>query len=158
MPGTGGRQDIATQPNWVAQWVLSQDSTAETVMMANADASGSIPWHFVDENTDTLISREDYPYFWQSPNTSGSPQPTNGGPTYGADGNPWATDTAHMPDLNYVPYLTTGSHYQLKLLQAATTYAITSTNPYPAYHRASASLRRRWGIGGVAAAAMASRS
>ena len=31
-------------------------------------------------------------------------------------------------------------------------------NGLPAYHRASASLRRRWGIGGVAAAAMASCS
>jgi hypothetical protein len=31
-------------------------------------------------------------------------------------------------------------------------------NTLPAYHRASANLRRRYGIGGVAVAAMASRS
>jgi hypothetical protein len=137
MPTAGGRPDIATQPNWVAQWLLSQDSTAETVMMANADAAGGIPWHFVDENTGTLIKSEDYPYFWQDRrNVAGSywsPQPANGWPTYAANGDPWKPDTAHMPDLNYVPYLITGSHYQLKLLQAAANFAITSTSPYYKY-------------------------
>src|SRR5262249_17289609 len=33
---------------------------------------------------------------------------------------------AHMPDLNYIPYLITGSHYQLDLLQAQANFAITS--------------------------------
>ncbi len=50
MPAPAGRPDIGPQPNWVAQWVLSQSSTAEAVMMANADASGSIPWHLFNEN------------------------------------------------------------------------------------------------------------
>ena len=67
MPATGGRPDIGTQPNWVAQWLLSQSSTAEAVMMANADASGGVPWHLIDENTGTLINSEDYPYFWRGP-------------------------------------------------------------------------------------------
>jgi hypothetical protein len=142
MPMAGGRPDVATQPHWVTQWLLSQDSSAETVMMANADASGNVPWHFVDENTDTLISSEDYPYFWQDRrNVAGSywsPQPANGWPTYAANGNSWNPDTAHMPDLNYVPYLITGSHYQFKLLQAAADYAITSTSPYYNYDNPSA--------------------
>ena len=135
MPGmgtTGGRPDIAIQPNWVAQWLLSQGSTAEAVMMANAAASGNVPWHFVDENTGTLISSENYPYFWQDQrNVAGSywsPQPVNGWPTYGKNGEPWSPDGSHMPDLNYVPYLITGSHYQLELLQAAADYEITATS------------------------------
>src|SRR5205807_4012045 len=49
-------------------------------------------------------------------------QPANGWP----NGNPWTTDPAHMPDLNYVPYLTTGSHYQLELLQAEGDFAISA--------------------------------
>jgi hypothetical protein len=121
----------------VAQWVLSQDSAAETVMMANADAAGGIPWHFVDESTGTLINRDDYPYFWQHPRSATnpkSPQPTNGWPT----SRVWTPDTAHLPDLNYVPYLTTGSHYQLKLLQAASNYVITVHNPNYTYDRAVA--------------------
>jgi len=39
-----------------------------------------------------------------------------------------------------------------------TTEDMPDANGFPAYHGASASLRRRWGMGGVAAAAMASRS
>jgi hypothetical protein len=35
-----------------------------------------------------------------------------------------------MPDLNYIPYLTTGSHYQLELLQAQADFAITSVPGY----------------------------
>jgi hypothetical protein len=135
MGNAGGRADIGMQPNWVVHWLLSQDSDAETVMMANADAAGGIPWHLVDENTGTFINNDEYIYFWQDPsrNVAGSywsPQPVNGWPTYG---NPWRPTTSHMPDLNYVPYLTTGSNYQLKLLQAAANYAITSSNPYYKY-------------------------
>jgi hypothetical protein len=135
MGNAGGRADIGMQPNWVVQWLLSQDSDAETVMMANADAAGGIPWHLVDENTGTFINADEYVYFWQDPsrNVAGSywsPQPVNGWPTYG---KPWSPTTSHMPDLNYVPYLTTGSNYQLKLLQAAANYAITSSNPYYKY-------------------------
>ncbi|MGE3281273.1 MAG: Ig-like domain-containing protein [Alphaproteobacteria bacterium] len=137
MPTTGGRPDIGTQTTWTAQWLLSQNSTAAAVMMANADAAGGIPWHLTDETTGAPISLEDYPLFWQDPrNVAGlywSPHPANGWLSYGANGNPWKPDTAHMPDLNYVPYLTTGDHYQLKLLQSAANYAITSINPYYAY-------------------------
>jgi Ca2+-binding RTX toxin-like protein len=34
-----------------------------------------------------------------------------------------------MPDLNYLAYLTSGSHYQLELLQAEANYAITASAP-----------------------------
>ena len=92
----------------MAQWVLSQSSTAAAVMMANAGASGSVPWHLVQRDTGNLILAEDYPKFYQEPrNTVGnpywSPQPVNGWPTYGANGDPWTPDRAHIPDLNYVP-------------------------------------------------------
>src|SRR4051794_12143941 len=137
----GGRPDIATQPNWVAEWLLSQSGTAETVMMADADASGSIPWHFVDENTGALITTTDYPKFFQdSRNVAGSywsPQPVNGWPSYQKNGDPWGPETSHMPDLNYVPYLITGTHYQLDLLQASADYAITALAPNYAYDKAA---------------------
>jgi hypothetical protein len=137
MGTTGARPDIATQPNWVAQWVLSQDSAAYAVMMANADAAGGIPWNLVDESTGTLIRKDNYPNFFQDPrntaNSSWSPQPANGWLAYGTGGNPWKPDAAHMPDLNYVPYLISGSAYQLRLLQAAANYQITTTVPQYAY-------------------------
>ena len=114
-------------------------STAEAVMMANADAAGGIPWHLFDENTGNLILGEDYPKFWQEPrNTVGnpywSPQPVNGWPTYGANGDPWTPDRAHIPDLNYVPYSITGSHYQLELVQAAANFVDLNTSPYSKYN------------------------
>jgi hypothetical protein len=84
MPNTGGRADIGTQPNWVALWLLSQNNAAEAVMMANADASGGVPWHLFDENTGTLFTKGDYPTFWHDirnyPNSYWSPQPANGWP------------------------------------------------------------------------------
>ena len=60
MGTAGGRPDIGTQPNWVVQWLLGQSSTADAVMMANAAASGSVPWHLVDEHTGAAISNQDY--------------------------------------------------------------------------------------------------
>ena len=88
MPGTGGRPDIGTQPNWVAQWLLSQNSTAETVMMANADASGGVPWHLVDENTGTLVHERGLPVFLARPaqcrrHHSGRRSRSTGGPATG---------------------------------------------------------------------------
>jgi hypothetical protein len=129
MPTTGGRQDIALQPNWTAQWLLSQNATANQVMMANANASGSIPWHYTDESTGAPINGQTYTNFGTGT------VPANGWPQYGggtpsADGDPWGLDPAHMPDLNYIPYLASGSHYQLKLLQSQADFAITTVSGY----------------------------
>jgi hypothetical protein len=124
MQSTGGRQDIGPQPNWTAQWLLSQNAIAAQVMMADAAASGSVPWHYTDESTSKPINGQTYPNFTIGEGYSGFLQPANGWPTYNANGDPWVPDPAHMPDLNYVPYLITGSHYQLELLQAQADYAI----------------------------------
>jgi hypothetical protein len=137
MPMTGGRPDIGPQPNWVAQWLLSQNAAAGSVMMANADAAGGIPWHFTDESTGAPINRVTYPTFMDMaglPANSGYLIPTNGWPVTGVNGDQWTPDAAHMPDLNYVPYLVTGSHYQLMQLQAQADYAITNVNPYYDYY------------------------
>jgi hypothetical protein len=136
MGDPGARPDIAIQPDWVAQWLMSQNATARAVMMANADASGSVPWHFTDENTSKPINEQTYPTFFQSSLNNGAYwiTPANGWPAYESTTDPWGPETSHMPDLNYISYLTTGSHYQLDLLQAAADYAITSTQPYYAYN------------------------
>jgi hypothetical protein len=124
MPGTGGRQDIGPQPNWTAQWLLSQNPAAYAVMMADANASGGVPWHYTDESTGEAVNGQTYPNLYSNPG------PVNGAPQYGSATDPWTPDVAHMPDLNYLPYLTTGSHYQLQLLQAEADYAITSVWGY----------------------------
>ncbi len=103
-------------------------------MMADANASGSIPWHYTDESTGEPINGQAYPNFTIEENYPqyGFLQPANGWPQYSStgaptsNGDPWAPDPAHMPDLNYLPYLITGSNYQLELLQAQGDFAITT--------------------------------
>jgi len=86
-----------------------------------------------DENTGKPINLQAYPNFWDD--YRGTLVPANGWPNYASgggqvssDGDPWMPDPAHMPDLNYVAYLTSGSHYQLDLLQAEADYALTAAN------------------------------
>ena len=126
MPETGGRDDIGAQPAWVAEALMSQNAAAQQVMMADAAAAGGIPWHYIDESTGQPINTLTYPTFWAD--SRGVLVPASGWP----DANPadtWTPDAAHMPDLNYVPYLTTGSPYQLTQLQAEANYALSSTPP-----------------------------
>src|SRR4029077_3687110 len=63
MPSPGGRDDIGPQPNWTAQWLLSQNAEVYQVMMADANASGSIPWHYTNESTGEPINGQTYPNF-----------------------------------------------------------------------------------------------
>ncbi|TNE38070.1 MAG: calcium-binding protein [Alphaproteobacteria bacterium] len=124
MPGTGGRQDIGILPNWTVQYLLTQDEHAWDVMMANADASGSVPWHVVDEATGEAIRIDLHPGLWIDGRDTGSEalpseffQSSTGG---------WAVDTAHHPSLSYVPYLLTGDQFYLEELEDAAAYIIAS--------------------------------
>jgi hypothetical protein len=126
MPMTGGRNDIGAQPAWVAEALLSQNAAAQQVMTADAAAAGGIPWHYTDESTGKPVNTLTYPNFWED--YRGELVPSNGWPDSNA-ADAWALDPAHMPDLSYVPYLTSGSHYQLTQLQAQANFALASTPP-----------------------------
>lgn len=124
MPMTGGRQDIGILPNWTVQYLLTQDEHAWDVMMANADASGSVPWHVVDEATGDPIRIDLHTGLWIDDRDTGSEalpseffQSSTGG---------WTVDTAHHPSLSYVPYLLTGDQYYLEELEDAAAYQIAS--------------------------------
>ena len=113
-------------------WLLSQNATARSDMMEDADASGSIPWHYTDEKTGDPINPEAYPTFITLREAPPFLQPASGWPpviygsTPAANGDPWNPNVAHMPDLNYFPYLITGSHYQLMLFNAQGVWSIAS--------------------------------
>jgi autotransporter passenger strand-loop-strand repeat protein len=124
MPDAGSREDIAVEPNWVTEWLLSQNSTAESVMMADAFAGEGVPWHFDDAETGLPINIQTYPNFIVGDTAQGSTQPSNGWPTPFQNGDPWAYDDSHMPDLNYVPYLITGNQNQLQQIWAQADFAI----------------------------------
>ena len=126
MPDTGGRDDLGPEPAWMAEWLMAQNPAASQVMLANAAAGGTVPWHYTDESTGTQINVQTYPNFWDD--YRGTLVPTNGWP----DSNPadqWTLDAAHMPDLNYVPALISGSRYQLEQVQAEANYALSFGDP-----------------------------
>jgi hypothetical protein len=123
----GGRRegDWGPQPEWVVNWLLSQNALARTDMMENADAAGGIPWHYTDEDTGAPIDPDKFPSFPYAGMAPASGWPLgNHGSAPAANGDPWNPDTAHMADLNYIPYLITGSHYQLQLFDAQGVWSI----------------------------------
>jgi hypothetical protein len=144
MPDAGGRDDLAPQPQWTVRWLMSQNANAWYVMMANANASGNIPWHFTDESTNAPVVALNYQgpnpapgYFWESSNSAEDGtqylQPPNGWPSYNTGSatsfpDPWTPDVAHIPELNYLPYLTTASHYQLKLLEHEADFVVANND------------------------------
>lgn len=129
MPTTGERGDIGPLPTWTANYIISQDERAFDAMMANADAAGSIPWHYTDHITGESISIDDYPTTWGTDGRSS--EAWNGVPmtSVWADTDNWSPDTAHQPGLNFVPYLLTGDKYFLDNLQAQANYGMVSHNP-----------------------------
>lgn len=128
MPTTGGRADIGatTQANTI--WLMTQHADAARYALAQADAAGSVPWHFFDRDTGTYLSAERYPKLWIDGRGG---QWGTIGPTQAADldGTGWAPDNAHQPDLSYVPYILTGSRYRYDQLEAQATYAILIQAP-----------------------------
>ncbi|WP_425450522.1 calcium-binding protein, partial [Virgifigura deserti] len=132
MPGTGGRFDIGPTTTWNARYLLSQDPRALEVMLANADAAGSIPWHFRDNATGEYIRVDDHPQLWIDERGVGG--------RYGDDQLPeaynsrsaggWIVDAPHQPALLYLPYLFTGSRHYLDELHAQTSFTIGWFGPH----------------------------
>jgi Ca2+-binding RTX toxin-like protein len=124
MPTTGGRADIGPQPGWDAVWLMTQDPTAEQFALAQANASGSVPWHFIDSGTGTYISVIQYPDLWVDPRASTSEGYTPlTQPVPAASLTGWTADPAHQPDLSYAAYLLTGNQYYLSELNAQASWA-----------------------------------
>ena len=132
MSQVGGRGDLGIMPIWNARYLASQNEQAEKTMLANADAAGSIPWHYRDEATGDYLRIDQHPKLWMDGRTNwpqfGDDGLTNGFPDGKAVG--WAIDTAHQPALSYLPYMVTGSQYYLDELTAQTTYSVASFAPH----------------------------
>jgi len=128
MPGTGGRPDIGFTTQYNTVWLLTQDARAAKVALAQSDTSGAIPWNYKLANK-RWLTPADYPKVWAD---------GRGGPHGGNDGlanlpntTTWTTDTAHQPNLNYVPYVMTGVRWHLDRLNAQAAFnLITSWTGY----------------------------
>ena len=127
MGTTGGRPDIGPTTTWAANYLVSQDPDARSVMLAQADAAASIPWH-VREADGRMITTTTHPRLWLD-NRCKSADCLPGGFTDANNPTGWEQESAHEPDLAYVPYLTTGSHFYLDQLQAEANWTIASHDP-----------------------------
>jgi len=127
MPETGGRADLGPTTAWSAFYLASQDARAEAVMLANADASGSVPWHYRDEATGDPVRLDQHPGFWID-SRAGSAGPATSTTTLTQDTG-WTPDTAHTPALTYQAYLVTGEHYYLDEMQAEVSWQLAAHAP-----------------------------
>ncbi|HZH45034.1 MAG TPA: hypothetical protein VEY31_00210 [Roseococcus sp.] len=126
MHTAGGRADIGPATRSQAGWLVSGDVRAMEYAIGQAEAAGSVPWHFWEEGAGWLEPGR-WPRLWTD--ERGGPPP-GGLAQQGAGGDtPWRTDAAHQPDLSYVPYLLTGRRAFLDGLLAQASWNIVSQWP-----------------------------
>ncbi|HST75239.1 MAG TPA: hypothetical protein VLJ20_07700 [Acetobacteraceae bacterium] len=124
---TGGRADIGPVPRWTTLYLLTMDPREYTVMMANADASGSIPIHYRDRKTDRPVSIDDHPGI-----VTGDWPPSSGKdkipPTVDAV-TPWSPEPSHQPSLVFIPYIVSGDRYYMEESQFWATWNLGVAYP-----------------------------
>ena len=131
---TGGRADIGPFPEWTVYYLLSQDERAKEVMLANADAAGSVPIHYRDEETGQPLDVVRHPTVSALFGTSRPLLPAV------KDRTIWAPDSAHQGSFSYIPYVVTGDAFYLDETIFWAAWNIASVNAQ--YRNESAGLIR----------------
>jgi hypothetical protein len=125
MGSTGERPDIGPVTGWQADYICCGTNLA--TVMAQAEASGTIPWHFRDRQTSAPLDVIAYKRASAYAASVGSPFiPTT---KCVIDGIPINADTGHQPALNYLPFLLTGDPYYLEELQFQVTANVVNCPP-----------------------------
>ncbi len=136
MPTTGERADIGptTQANTV--WLLTQDPDAQAFALAQADAAGTVPWHYYDVSAGTFVTTKRHPKLWADSRASRLWKNPRGLQHLTQDIAPFSVscqcfelDHAHQPDLSFVPYILTGERYYLDQLQAQGSWEAIGQDP-----------------------------
>jgi hypothetical protein len=115
VPSTGERDEIGLFTEAQAEF-LRGDASADS-LLAQAEASGTFPWHFRNETGGGVFDVNTHP------------SATLYGPTIPWIATPVTLDVAHTPALCYVAYLLTGDVYFLEEQHFASTYDIISSPP-----------------------------
>ena len=129
MPMTGGRGDIGPTTLGNAAWLVTQNQTAARYALAQADAAGSIPWHLYDPKNGVYVRVTDYPLLWPDGRAVGNGEIDLTQSLPPSEQTGWWPDPTHGPDLDYIPYLMTGSRYYLDQLNAEADFDVVSTWP-----------------------------
>ncbi len=126
-PTTGGRIDIGLLPGWTAAYVISTDARAKRIVLGHGDDAGSFDVHYRDKRTGLPLSLNDYNdvTILGNPGDTTHPFPAC---SLQCD-TPYAVDTAHQPDLAYVPYLVTGDVFYLEELEFWANWNMIVANP-----------------------------
>jgi len=127
MPTTGGRGEIGITTVGNAAWLMTHHPDARRFALAQADAAGSVPWHFHDADAGMPVSPSRHPRLWVDYRggrwgTVGLTQPVD-------QGSGWTPDTSHQPELSYVAYILTGSRYRYDQLEAQALFSILAQSP-----------------------------
>jgi hypothetical protein len=120
MPTTGARPDIGPTTLWQAIWLVTGDRRAALLSVGQAEASGAVPWHFWDneggaQGRGGWMDVARWPGLWTDPRGGVPPRMLA---NRISDASGWQADTAHQPDLSFVPYLLTGRRALLDNLLA----------------------------------------
>jgi len=127
MGGTGERGDIGPMTEWQADYICT-GRNLDTVL-AQAEGCNSFPWWYRDETTnapiDTFVELQASSYNSSSPNPylfgDWRLNPDNGDAIARIQ-----CDTAHHPNLSYLPFLLTGDPYYLEGLHTIVNFNILS--------------------------------
>jgi hypothetical protein len=138
---TGGRADIGPETKYNTVWLMTQHATAAKIALFQAETAANIPWHMWAACHNAWLNTDNYPKLWSDyRGRNGKPCDSNsGGLTQAAEAgsldgccsiaNGWQPDTAHEPELSYVPYLMTGDRYHLDQLNAVVSFGEMSNWP-----------------------------
>ncbi len=122
MPGTGGRPDIGSTTEFNGTWIATQSEIARDIALYQADTAAAVPWHYFDIANNVWLNTTHYPRLWtDGRGGQGVPRDSNsGGLVQQVEASPlgWSPDSAHQPDLSFVPYLMTGGRYYLDQVTA----------------------------------------
>jgi hypothetical protein len=129
MPMTGGRPDLGPTTEANTLRLMTQDPTAAQYALAQANAAGSIPWHFYSPASGEYLTTTANPKLWVDYRGGmyGTTALTQAVPGSALTG--WTPDPAHQPDLDYVAYLMTGDRTYLDELNAEASYDILAQSP-----------------------------
>lgn len=127
MPATGGRDDIGMVPNWAALWLKSGSPGLKQVILDQADAAGSIPWHFVGPADHLPIRVDRYADFWADERGAGAGSLPK--IFFASSDGGWQLDLAHKPSLAMLAYVLTGEQIYRRELRFEAAWVLSGAWP-----------------------------